>query len=85
MVVVGGVSNAGWSGAHSGWWRYKISMYLNLISVWGIVMPLSFLTAFYWKLPVEIVVIAVQSDQIFKCLPIFLRFKSYKWIHKLTG
>lgn len=63
----------------------KFSMYLNLISVWGIVMPLSFLTAFYWKLPVEIVVIAVQSDQIFKCLPIFLRFKSYKWIHKLTG
>lgn len=63
----------------------KFSMYLNLISVWGIVMPLSFLTAFYCKLPVEIVVIAVQSDQIFKCLPIFLRFKSYKWIHKLTG
>ena len=62
----------------------KFSMYLNLISVWCIVMPLSFLAAFYWKLPVELVVIAVQSDQIFKCLPIFLRFKSYKWIHKLT-
>ena len=27
----------------------------------------------------------LKSDQIFKCLPIFLRFKSYKWIHKLTG
>lgn len=31
----------------------KFSMYLNLISVWCIVMPLSFLAAFYWKLPVE--------------------------------
>lgn len=62
----------------------KFSLYLNLISVWGIVMPLSFLSAFYWKLPVELVVVAVQSDQIFKCLPIFLRFRSYKWIHKLT-
>lgn len=62
----------------------RFSLYLNLISVWVIVMPLSFLTAFYWKLPVEMVVMAVQSDQIFKCLPIFLRFKSYKWIHKLT-
>ena len=50
-------------------------MYMNLISVWCIVMPLSFLAAFYWKLPVELVVIAVQSDQIFKCLPIFLRFQ----------
>ena len=63
----------------------KFSMYLNLISVWCIVMPLSFLAAFYWKLPVELVVIAVQSDQIFKCLPKFLRFKSYKWIQKLTA
>lgn len=62
----------------------KFSMYMNLISTWGIVMPLSFLAAFVWKLPVEIVVIAVQSDQLFKGIPVFLRFRSYKWIHKLT-
>ncbi len=30
------------------------------------------------------VVMCLQSDQIFKCLPVFLRFRSYKWIHKLT-
>lgn len=63
----------------------KFCMYVNLVSTWIIVMPLSFLAAFVWKLPVEIVVIALQSDQIFKCLPIFLRFRSYKWIHKLTS
>jgi len=62
----------------------KFSMYMNLISTWGIVMPLSFLAAFVWKLPVELVVIAVQSDQLFKGIPVFLRFRSYKWIHKLT-
>ena len=62
----------------------KFSMYTNLISTWGIVMPLSFLAAFVWKLPVELVVIAVQSDQLFKGIPVFLRFRSYKWIHKLT-
>lgn len=62
----------------------KFSMYMNLISTWGIVMPLSFLAAFVWKLPVEWVVVAVQSDQIFKCLPVFLKFRSYKWIRKLT-
>ena len=47
-------------------------------------MPLSFLAAFVWKLPVEWVVVAVQSDQLFKCVPVFLRFRSYKWIRKLT-
>ena len=62
----------------------KFSMYMNIISTWGIVMPLSFLAAFVWKLPVELVVIAVQSDQLFKGIPVFLRFRSYKWIHKLT-
>ena len=62
----------------------KFQMYMNLISTWGIVMPLSFLAAFVWKLPVEWVVVAVQSDQLFKCVPVFLRFRSYKWIRKLT-
>ncbi len=62
----------------------KFNMYTNLISTWGIVMPLSFLAAFVWKVPVEWVVVAVQSDQIFKCVPVFLRFRSYKWIRKLT-
>lgn len=62
----------------------KFCMYLNIISTWGIVMPLSFLAAFVWKLPVELVVVAVQSDQIFKGLPVFLRFRGYKWMHKLT-
>ena len=62
----------------------KFSMYMNLISTWGIVMPLSFLAAFVWKLQVELVVMAVQSDQLFKGIPVFLRFRSYKWIHKLT-
>ena len=62
----------------------RFSMYMNMISTWGIVMPLSFLAAFVWKLPVELVVVAVQSDQLFKGIPVFLRFRSYKWIHKLT-
>lgn len=62
----------------------KFCMYLNMISTWAIVMPLSFLAAFVWKLPVEWVVVAVQSDQIFKCLPVFLRFRGYRWMHKLT-
>ena len=60
----------------------KFSLYVNMISTWGIVLPLS--AAFWWKWPIPAVVICLQSDQIFKGLPIFLRFRSYKWIHKLT-
>ncbi len=59
-------------------------MKLNLISTWLIVMPLSFASAFWWKWPVELVVICVQSDQVFKCLPVYLHFRKYQWIKKLT-
>ena len=62
----------------------KFTMKMNLISTWCIVMPLSFMAAFWWKLPIEVVVIVIQSDQIFKGLPTFIRFRGYKWVKKLT-
>ena len=62
----------------------KFALAMNMVSTWGIVMPLTFLSAFYWKWPPAAVVFVIQSDQIFKGLPTFLRFRSYKWIKKLT-
>lgn len=62
----------------------RFTMIMNLVSTWAIVMPLSFMSAFWWKWPVVAVVIMIQSDQIFKCLPTFIRLRSYKWIKKLT-
>lgn len=62
----------------------KFSMYVNLISIWGIVMPLSFAAAFWWKLPVFWVVLLLNSDQIFKCIPVAIRANGYKWVHVLT-
>lgn len=62
----------------------QFTMKMNLISTWCIVMPLSFAAAFWWKLPVEWVVVIIQSDQIFKCLPTWLHFRKYTWMKKLT-
>lgn len=62
----------------------RFTMIMNLVSTWAIVMPLSFMSAFWWKWPVVAVVIMIQSDQIFKCFPTFIRLRSYKWIKKLT-
>lgn len=60
------------------------TMKMNMISTWVIVMPLSVMAAFWWNWPVEAVVLVIQSDQIFKGVPTFIRFRSYKWIKKLT-
>lgn len=62
----------------------KFTMYMNIISTWLIVMPLSFLSAFVLRWPAVNVVMVIQSDQIFKCLPVFLHFRRYRWIKKLT-
>ena len=62
----------------------SFTMKMNLISTWCIVMPLSFMSAFWWKMPVEIVVIFIQSDQLFKCIPTFIKFRRYDWIRHLT-
>lgn len=63
----------------------RYTMVVNTASMWCIVMPLSFAAAFLWKWPVEAVVVALQSDQIFKCLPYGLRLHGWKWVRKLTG
>ncbi len=63
----------------------KFNMFISMISTWAIVMPLSFAAAFWWKLPVEWVVIVIQSDQFFKGIPAFIRFRSYRWVKKLTN
>ncbi|MCD8151243.1 MAG: MATE family efflux transporter [Clostridiales bacterium] len=60
------------------------TMKMNMICTWCIVMPLSFMAAFWWKWPVVLVVLVIQSDQIFKCLPVFLHFRKYHWMKKLT-
>ncbi len=62
----------------------KFNMYLNLISTWAIVMPLSFAAAFWWRLPVFWVVFCLNSDQLFKCIPVALYANGYRWVHVLT-
>ena len=62
----------------------RFVMILDLISIWGIVLPFSCLAAFVWRLSPIIVIILLKSDQVFKCVPAFIRVNSYKWIKRLT-
>ena len=49
----------------------KFTMKMNLISTWIIVMPLSFLSAFVWKWPVEAVVLLSSPIRFLKvCQPL---------------
>ena len=62
----------------------KFTLWLNMIVTWALTVPLSFCSAFWWKLPVVWVVLMSQSDQIFKVPFVLMRFRTYKWMKKLT-
>ena len=62
----------------------RFIMIVDLVSIWIIVLPLSFLAAFVWQLSPVIVIMLLNSDQVFKCVPAFIRCNSYKWVHRLT-
>ncbi|MCI8997246.1 MAG: MATE family efflux transporter [Lachnospiraceae bacterium] len=57
---------------------------LDLISIWLIVLPLSFFMAFVAKASPAVVVCCLNADQIFKCVPAFLEAHYGNWIRKLT-
>lgn len=62
----------------------RFVLWLDLISIWGVVMPLSLLGAFVWHWPPVAVIICLNADQCFKCVPAFLRVRGDRWIKCLT-
>ncbi len=60
------------------------TMIVDLVSIWGIVIPLSLFAAFVLDASPEAVVWCLNSDQIFKCIPAFLMVNYGKWVKKLT-
>lgn len=62
----------------------KFTLIMDTISIWCMVIPISFLAAYYWHLSPVIVVAILNSDQIFKCIPVAIRANRYKWITHLT-
>ena len=62
----------------------RFVMINDLISVWGIVLPLSFLAAFVFHWPPVAVVCCLNADQIFKCVVAAIKVNRYKWVKKLT-
>lgn len=57
---------------------------LDLISIWGIVLPISFFMAFVMEASPIVVVWCLNADQIFKGVPAFIKANYGDWIKKLT-
>ncbi len=62
----------------------KYMMYLDMISIYVIVLPLSFFMAFVVEASPIVVVMCLNIDQIFKGIPAFIKVNYGKWIHELA-
>ena len=62
----------------------KYVLKMDLISIWGIVLPLSALAAFVFHWHPVAVIACLNADQVFKCLPAVIKVNRYRWIKKLT-
>ena len=62
----------------------RFCMYNDIISIWCIVLPVSWLAAYVFKWPPVAVVACLNADQVFKCGAGFIRCNGYKWVRKLT-
>ncbi len=62
----------------------RFPMMIDLISIWAIMLPVSWLLAFKFGAAPWVVVLALNSDQIFKCVPICIKANFGKWAKKLT-
>ena len=57
---------------------------LETLSMWCIGVPMAFIGAFVFHLPVYWVALMVIADELFKLLMTLPRFFSHKWIHNLA-
>lgn len=64
--------------------RTSFVFYNDLIFQWGMVITLSLLSAFVWKLSPVWVFFFLKSDQLVKCIVAAFEVNSYRWIRKLT-
>ncbi|MFI3313379.1 MAG: MATE family efflux transporter [Eubacteriales bacterium] len=62
----------------------SFAMWLDGISQWCIVIPLSLLAAFVFSWSPAVVVICLNSDQFFKGIPGVIWCNSYRWVKNLT-
>ncbi len=57
---------------------------MNLISMWGVVVPFSAMAAFWWRSPPAVVFFLLKWDQVYKIIPVALRLYSWKWVRSVT-
>lgn len=91
MIVVCGVNMIGMSnnsaiisGIFSAGGDTRFGLICDFITLWMVVVPLGFLAAFVWELPIYVVYCFIYMDEIIKLPAVWKHYRKYKWVRNLT-
>lgn len=62
----------------------RFGLWCDFITMWLVVMPLGFLNAFVFKLPVLWVYVLLNIDEVIKLPAVFYYYKKYNWVKNIT-
>lgn len=71
-------------GIVSGGGDTKFVLFNDLIFMWGLVLPLSMLSAFVFHWPIPVTFFILKADQIAKCFVAVVKVNRFRWIRQLT-
>lgn len=63
----------------------KMCLFLDTSGVWLIGVPLAFLGALVWKLPIYLVYALVLSEEIYKMILGYIRYRQKRWLRNLAA
>jgi putative MATE family efflux protein len=75
-TIIGGVFCAGGDA--------KFAFWCDAIVMWGIIMPLGYLSAFVWQVSPIMLYIVLSLDELIKIPIAFIRFRQYQWLKNIT-
>ncbi len=55
----------------------------DLIFMWGIILPASYLAAFFFRFPPAVIFACLKADQILKCFVAVVKVNRYRWMKKI--
>ena len=62
----------------------KYCMLIDISGMWVLSIPLTFMAAFYFKLPIYWVVLIAYSEEITKAFLFIFRMRTKHWLRNLT-
>ncbi len=75
-TIIGGIFPAGGDP--------KFGFWTDTIVMWGIILPLSYLSAFVWRLNPIWLYVVISLDEVIKLPIAFIRYRQYKWLNNIT-